>query len=103
MAFYQNSFKMQAQLTSFENNGTECLHCFRNLQQFLHLGGHSIPYFIFRSNKFRRAICKNCKDKDRKVATVHLKVLRTEERHNAHTMHTMCFSGTDIGERKLRE
>lgn len=50
-----------------------------------------------------RAICKNCKDKDRKVAMVHFKVLRTEERHNARTMHTMCFSGTDIGERKVRE
>jgi len=25
----------------------------QNLQQFLHLSGHSIPYFLFRSKKFR--------------------------------------------------
>jgi len=50
-----------------------------------------------------RAVCKNCKDKDRKVAMVHFKVLRTEERHNARTIHTICISGTGIGERKVRE
>jgi len=49
-----------------------------------------------------RAVCKTCKDKDRKVAMVHFKVLRTEERHNACTIHTMCISGTDIGVRKMR-
>lgn len=50
-----------------------------------------------------RAVCKTCKDKDREVAMVHFKVLRTEEKNNACVNHTMCISGTDIGVRKMQE
>jgi len=50
-----------------------------------------------------RAVCKNCKERDRKVAMVQLKVIRTQERRNAHTIHTMCIAGTDTGERKMKE
>jgi hypothetical protein len=94
---------MQAHLTGYEYLEQNVYTVSETLHNFF--TWVDLPFLNFLSDQgnSRRVVCKTCKDKEGKASIMHFRVLRTAERFNTCTIHTMCILGTDISERKMRE